>query len=70
MRTQSEWNVEISGRGVRLLRLERLARGRDAPLPSNSAAARCCISAAAFLVNVTARIRSGFVPLRISSAMR
>ena len=31
---------------------------------------RCCISAAALLVNVTARIRDGRVPRRISSAIR
>ena len=45
MRTQSEWNVEISG----------FAGSR---LPS-SLPARSCISPAALLVNVTARIRSG-----------
>ena len=56
MRTQSEWNVEISGFSLRCL-------------PSK-AAARSCISAAALLVNVTARMRLGGVPCLISSAMR
>ena len=44
--------------------------GRFGNRRPNSAAVRCCISAAALLVNVTARIRSGAVPWRINSAMR
>ena len=36
----------------------------------NRAVARCCISSAALLVKVTARMRSGGVRRRISSAMR
>ena len=36
----------------------------------NSFATRSCISAAALFVNVTARIRSGSDPCRISSAIR
>src|SRR3972149_3013375 len=63
IRTQREWKVEISGRGADFF-------DAGLPLPANNATARARISAAAFLVNVTARIRSGLTPCRISAAMR
>ena len=56
MRTQSEWKVEISG-----------CLGSFFP---RIAAERSFISSAALLVKVTARMRSGEMRWRISSAMR
>ena len=57
MRTQSAWKVEISGVALRRR------------LPSRTIA-RSFISRAALFVNVTARMRSGRIRCRISSAMR
>ncbi len=56
IRTQSEWKVEISG-----------CLGNFFP---RSTADRSFISSAALLVKVTARMRSGAMRWRISSAMR
>src|SRR6185503_1365197 len=75
---QREWNVEISGRGVSFFesrpRLGESRLGdtgpREALILVRSVVARSCISPAAFLVNVTARIRSGLMRLRIRAAMR
>ena len=65
IRTQSEWNVEICGRES-----ARFGGFAAAACRPSSAIARSCISPAALLVNVTARMRSAVVPWRISSAMR
>ena len=66
MRTQSEWNVEISGRGESSetsLRVRSDARCRAAPCPANSAAGPLLHFAGRFL-----RERDGQNPLRLRAA--
>src|ERR1017187_9081281 len=63
IRTQSEWNVQIVGRESGAMASGILGLGR-------SLRTRSCISRAALLVKVTARMLLGAMPLAMRWAMR
>src|SRR5664280_1277157 len=63
IRTQSEWKVQMVGRGSEALASGVLGLGM-------SLRTRSCISRAALLVKVTARMFPGATPLAIRCAMR
>src|ERR1035437_1752447 len=73
IRTQREWNVQIVGRGSRDECRGSLLSTLDFRLSTGfgrSRVTRSCISRAALLVKVTARILAGGTPLAMRWAMR